>query len=197
MNVGLSAHNVHPFIFREVFQSLLAHAALIRSISMGLGVLANSIDLRTGQSDGVSCIILQCEGENNGMIGSRAGGSDLHSTLWFSLSSAHVLSNSQFSCYFSSVFSSLFPGIYLPVHVLSYFRPPKGVGLMFYFLRQLFHLPAGSQLLAGCSLSLNALRDRRTWVLPRPELRRLKGKRWLRKPAGSSSSSPTAAPVHL
>lgn len=30
----------------------------------------------------------------------------------------------------------------------------------------------------------------------RPELRRLKGKRWLRKPAGSSSS-PTAAPVHL
>lgn len=116
------------------WQGLLAHAALLRSLSMGLGLLANPRDLRTGRSGGVSCIILQCEGENNGMTGRRTGGSHFHDTLWFSLSAGHVLSN------------CLFLGIYLPVHVLSYFRPLKGVGLMSRFLRRLFHLPAGSLL---------------------------------------------------
>lgn len=95
---------------------------------MGSGPLVNSIDLRTGQSGGVSFIILQCEGETNGMIGRRAGGLVQPFYMLFLFCTQH----------------SLFPGFYLPVHVLSYFRPLKGVGLKSYFLPLLFHLPAGS-----------------------------------------------------
>lgn len=91
---------------------------------------------------------------------------------------------------------SLFPGFYLPVHVLSYFRPLKGVGLKSYFLPLSFPSTSWFSAVPPAVLSLNAPRDRRAWVLPRPELRRQKGERWLRKPAGSSSP-PTAAPVHL